>query len=236
MKRFILEGILPGAVFGCWVVSIKTLFVGLFLASVLIVGALYPTWNSAQKARRSLAVGIDSQLGETWERVLRSLCEEVGVKTPQLIVVNPKKKGQVYAAVVGTSPAMIVGTRPLFERPLLEVKGVLLHELGHIHYAHLLKRRILNISMIYLSVLILWASLPDLSSPLLFGLALVLFCLRVFVRVAYEHFNEYQADQFSHRLLPGAFREFLATQEEGSSPLSWFSTHPDSRARISALH
>lgn len=234
MRKILWEGVIPGLLLGGWIVLVPSLFFGLFLATILAAGALIPTWRSAQKARRSLEIGIDADRTKSGERVLQSLCVEAGVNLPELVVYNPKQKRAVYAAVVGHNPALILCSIPLFDLPLREVKGALLHELGHIHYRHLLKRRILNVGTLYLAIPLLWASHLYLAAPICFGLALGTFSLRVVLRIAYEHFTEYQADMFSHQILPGAFKEFLHRQGNLGCR-SWFSSHPAPASRISAL-
>ncbi len=234
MKKVIMEGVLPGLLFGGWIILVPSLFFGLFLATILAAGALIPTWRSARKARRALEVGLDSEKTKTWERVLRSMCLEAGVEVPDFMVYNPKKKGSVYAAVVGHSPALLMCSTPLFELPLREIKGALFHELGHIYYGHLLKRRILNVGTLYLAIPLIWISHLYPAAPVCFVFAMVLFTLRLLLRIAYEHFTEYQADMFSHRLMPGAFKEFILKQGNAGYH-NWFSSHPSAESRISAL-
>lgn len=232
MLKLFKDGVIPGLIAGFWMLAYSnSLFMGLLLATILAAAAIGPTWKSAKQFEKKLAVGFNPEKQAVATRLLSGLCQTLGMPIPKVIVYNPKKTGQIFAAAVGANEQAIVCSVPLLDLNLDQVKGVLLHELGHIYYSHLLKRRILSVFTLYAAIIAMWIIGLYTSAALLLFVGPILFSLRVIVRTYYAHLTEKQADLFSHRVLAGGLKGFLA-RNCSMERRSWFSSHPSNLSRL----
>jgi Zn-dependent protease with chaperone function len=110
-----------------------------------------------------------------------------------------------YATGILPSSKMILIGRPLYEElSTIEILGIALHELGHLHFKHLLKQYYANIVSTFLFVISMFYLFPIVKTLLLIdeGLLIAFFAvvvggiLRIIPTIMQRKF-EYQSDKYA---------------------------------------
>ena len=215
--------------------------------NVIVILLLYASFTLFPRILRILSKGLELADPKLFERIL-NLAQKMNVKVEKMIMLSWKKLKVVNALQIGPRRFSIYVSDYLIEnlKPV-EVEAVVAHELAHAKKRHVLKKLLLTLLFVLISMNLLLYSWVIRVSPISHIIAIAGIILLLAVNVAITAFSrrlELEADALSAKALGGPEPMISALQRIGELNLipmkypriiGWGLPHPSIQDRIEKL-